>query len=316
MLLLAVSVSTAAYAQDDEDVVPLPVPGKAKPKPAAKPAPAPAKPAAKPAPAKPAPTPEEEAEIAPLPTGPGTLVLKLPQGVPDANWSLDGRDQGAITAKPLSLDPGEHVVVVKRPGYANFVKKVTVLSGKNTELPVALQATYALVSVSSNVPEAGVYVDGRFMGVTPLKDLELNPGTTEISVRKEGYKEDRQTLNLVAGRAYPLSVKFIAGGTKTLTASSDAPKDVSLTPDSTSASLVDSPRASDGPVTSKWYFWAGVVGGVVAVTVAIIVIAALSAPKVPTQEEIFKECDRQGQKCVDVLVLPTIVRSLTSFSFP
>ncbi len=308
-VLVALTVASTGWAQDDDDVVALPVPGK--PKPAAKPKPAPKPAAPKPAPAKP--IIEDDPEIAPLPTGPGSLTLKLAATVPDATWSLDNKDQGPVTTKAVTLEPGEHVVVVKRAGYANFVKKVTVLSGKNVELAVALQATYALVSVSSNVPEAGVYVDGRFMGVTPLKELELNPGTTEISVRKEGYKEDRQTLNLVAGRSYPLSVRFVPGEAKTLTASSDAPKAVGLTPDSTSATLVETPHVSDTPVTSRWYFWAAIGAGV---AVAVAVILAVVMDTNNQRISLENQCATAfGYTCDQVLVLPTITRGF-AFSFP
>ncbi len=268
-LVVAFAVSSSALAQED-DLAPLPVVKKpaAKPKPAPPPAARP-----KPAPAKPAPKPPvaEDDDLAPMPVaaGPGTLKVKIPAGLTRATLAVDTRDQGTLPlAEPLKLAAGEHSVLVKRIGYADFVKRVTIVSNKATDLDVKLHAVSAVLSVTSDVDHAEVYIDGNLVGTTPLADLELPAKTVELAVRKDGFKDSKRFVSLVAGQDYPLSIKFSEGRVSTVVATTDRPTETNLTPALPAAATVAVvSQADDAPLTSRWYFWAGVGAVVVAAAV-------------------------------------------------
>lgn len=287
--LLAVALSTSAFAQDDDDeLAPLAPfkPGvKAKPKPKAKPK---ARPAVKP---KPVADDDDLVPIAPI-AAKGDLVIKLATQVSGAVLSIDGKDVGTLPLSAQSVAAGEHTVTVKRPGFAAFVKKVQVPGGKSVDVEAKLTPVAAVLSVTSDVEGATVLLNGRAIGTVPLTDVEVPAGPAEVTVLKEGFREDSQKITFVAGRDYPVSVKFNAGTERTL-AASDRPVNTTLTPGvtDTGGALGVSQAPPAEPITSKWYFWVGIAAGVAAVAGASVAVASASAPKPLTPQDI---CGAEG----------------------
>lgn len=171
----------------------------------------------------------------------------------------------------------------------------------------------AVLSVTSDVVDAQVFIDDRLVSTVPVTELELPAKTIELSVRREGYKDFNKTLVLVAGRDYPVAVKLNAPlalkppnvMTPTLRAPpSDWPTDTSLTP----VARVDEPVSVSTsspeeikPLTQRWYFWAGAAAVVVAGTVGGLVLAnTVTPPRKLTEQEICGgKCDACiGLQCV------------------
>ena len=284
VLLLVFALPTVAQAQDDDDLAPLgPVKGKPKPKPKPKPA------AAKPKP-RPVIADDDLAPIAPI-AAKGDLVVKVAANLAGSILSIDGKEVGALPLAPQNIPSGEHTVTVKRPGYAAFVKKVLIPGGKSVEVEAKLTAVAAVLSVTSDVPGAQVLLNGRSIGVAPLTDLEVPPGPAEIAVIKEGFREETQKINFVVGKEYPISVKFNVAPPTVLTAS-DRPVDTRLTPGvGTSSPVTGVAVAPSEPITSKWYFWAGIAAGVVVVAAVGVGVGVGTAPRPLTDKDIC------GGKC-------------------
>jgi len=304
-LLLAVfCFSQTSFAQDDDDLAPL-APKKPKPAAKAKPAAAKAKPTVKPA----VRAPVEDDDLAPLASNKGEVNVKFAQGLSNAVLSIDNKDVGPLPLGAQTLSTGEHSVKVRRVGYADFVKKVNVVGGKTLDVEAKLTAVNAILSVSSDVTEAQVFVNGRLVGTAPISDLEVPAGSTEISVRKTGFKDDIKRLTLLAGKDYPVVVKFNPGTTTTLVATSDRPAETKLTPDE-DPSAVNGPAVTttvdETPVYGRWYFWAGVA----AVAVGVVVVAGVvvndnQPPKRLTEGAV---CAANGGKCdicVGLMCSPT-----------
>jgi hypothetical protein len=283
IVLLALGLSTAAAAQDDDDLVPLgpAIPkGKPKPKPAAKPKP-------KPAPVKPKPPVAADDDLTPIApmAARGELNVKVAGNISGAVLSVDGKELGTLPMGAQSVNAGERTVSVKRPGFAAFVKKVMVPGGKTVDVDAKLTAVAAVLSVQTDITGAQVLLNGRPIGVAPLNDVEIPPGPAELAVVKEGFREESQKINFVAGKDYPVVVKFNSNAV-----ASDRPVDSHLAPtDVGSASPVSGVAMSTAePITSKWYFWAGIAAGVAAIAVVGTVVGvntyntnnALTEPKV------------------------------------
>lgn len=273
-LLLVFMSSTAAFAQDDDDLAPL-APKKKPPAPKARPRPQPPKP-------KPVAQPVgDDDDLAPIAASKSDLTIKSSQGLSNAMLSIDGKELGVLPLGPQTLPAGEHTVKVHRIGYADFVKKVTLAAGKPLELDAKLVAINAVVSVTSDVPDAQVFVNGRSVGTAPITELELPAGAIELSVRKDGFKEDKQRLTLVAGKDYPVVVKFNPGGSSTLVASKDRPVETSLTPIDDGRSNAVTGTVEEAPITTKWYFWAGVAAVAAGVVIGSVLAANASANATP-----------------------------------
>ncbi len=282
LITVLVCLAVPALAQEDDlaPLAPLAKP-KAKP-PAAKPKPKPV--VAKPPPAKPKPTPVADDDLAPLAIAKGELVVKvLPATVTNAVLLVDGKELGPAPSTQ-SLTPGEHTITIKRPGYSNFVKKVTVAVGKSVELDAKLNAVQAVLTVSSDVPDAQVLINNKLIGTTPIAEREWPAGTYEITIRKEGFKEDKQSVTFVAGRDYPISVKFKPPVTTVaaVTPTPDRPVDTSLTPSAINDApiAVVAPASTETPIYQRWYFWAGIVAVVAAgVGIGVAVNQAGAKPR-------------------------------------
>ena len=302
VLFVVLGLSTAASAQED-DLAPL-APVKAKTKPKPKPAPKP-KPKTAPRPKTATPAPDDDlAPIAPI-ARTGEVHVQVPASVAGAVLSIDGREVGILPLQAQTVSSGEHTLMVKRPGYAAFVKKVQVGGGKKVEIDAKLIAVAAVLSVTSDVAGANVLINGRNIGSVPLQDVEVPAGPAEIAVVKEGFREDTQRINFVAGRDYPIVVKFNPGTTTQIAARDDRPVSTNLTPAPVQDDLAlrsSVPQAE--PITSKWYFWVGIAAGVAAVAAGTAIGVAEHNKSVELTEE--KLCGKTGgcSACIGVTCHP------------
>ncbi len=261
---IALLLSPRAFAQDDDDLLAPLVPGKSKPRPAKrKPKVAP-KPGAKPE--------VDEDLLAPLAVGRGQLVVKLLGGVRGAKLLVGDREQGTLPLPPVELPPGEHAVVVRRAGFADFARTVSVKEGLPTELTVTLEPVGGALSVTASVPGAVVFVDGRTVGQVPLVDAPLTLGAHDVLVQKDGFAEFRAHLQVKAGKDYAMHAEVMP-----LLATDRPALEGALTPSASASEASESPLAVEAQVSApspwyrRWYVWAGVGAVVVAASAATIV---------------------------------------------
>jgi len=282
----------APVAAEEEGVLDLPLPS-TKPSTAKKPEPTEGVldvplPSTKPATAK-KPAPAVDEDLIPS-MGRSELVVKLGGGIKGARLFVDNKDVGSLPLPgPFPVEAGEHSLVVRRPGYAEFSRRVTVQQGKPTEVSVTLEAVAGVVTVLADVSGASVSLNGQDKGQVPLNGLVLKPGSYEIVVSKAGYQPDKKNLNVRPGKDYTVSVNlrpaetaptFVAGNT-------DAPTNPQLTPNPPPAAQTpqiplkqEEPRVSASqPWFKRWYVWAGV--GVVAAAAAGAVVATQGGSVTP-----------------------------------
>ncbi|MFZ5467950.1 MAG: PEGA domain-containing protein [Myxococcota bacterium] len=265
VLALAVGLTGApALAQEDllMPLVPVPTkPKKKRPKP---------KPAAKPPPAS-----DASDLLAPLPAAKSELVVKLAPGAKaGAVLFLDGKEVGPLTSRPHVLPPGEHSVVVRRPGYAELNKKVNLVAGKTTEVVAVLSPISGFLSVRADQTGAQVLIDDQLVGEVPLSELLVAPGSREVVVRKEGFEESRQSVTVLAGKDYTVSAQLTVAA-RTVTAYADRPENPVLVPaDSEVTSSLTPGPSEDEPLYTRWYVWAGAAAVVVAAATTFVVVSS------------------------------------------
>lgn len=134
----------------------------------------------------------------------------------------------APLARPLRLTTGSHVVGALAEGHAPVRKAVTIAAGARAAVelaPPAFEGRLAHLLVSSNVPDASLFVDGDPAARTPLDaTLTLRPGTHTLRLERDGYFSERRTISLGEGAsgevAFPLEedpeVIRLRGGNLTL----------------------------------------------------------------------------------------------------
>jgi len=83
------------------------------------------------------------------------------------------------------------------------------LPGKKTVIIVSRRGmkNKGVIIIDSNPQNAGAYVDGRFVGLTPVSVI-VNPGVHEILIRMKGYEDYRTRVVVGAGKIVRISVKL------------------------------------------------------------------------------------------------------------
>jgi hypothetical protein len=146
------------------------------------------------------------ASAAPPPAGVGTLALG---GTPvGAEVFIDGEKAGTLPLPgPVTLTAGEHTIKIVKGGFAPMIDVFNVRRKAQTKLDVELVPIAGLLKVRSNVEQAHVYVDGKFVCDAPC-ETEVSPGQHTVKLSHGGYKDTSQEIASVAGQDLPVEVKL------------------------------------------------------------------------------------------------------------
>ena len=187
---------------------------------AVEPAPTPASPGA----AVPAPTPDGSAATAaapkPGPAAPGTAprpmdppvklrLLEVLSTPGEAEVWLDDELVGKTPLRGDLLDEGEHVVRLRKKGYAAAKRNIKAGSGPG-RLSIRLKPLSASVRVSALVGgkmvKATVYLDGKRVDQTPAALAGIAPGRHQLKLVREGFRPKVRSLNLRPGQKLSLAL--------------------------------------------------------------------------------------------------------------
>ncbi|MGE0328410.1 MAG: PEGA domain-containing protein [Polyangiaceae bacterium] len=137
----------------------------------------------------------------------------------------------------ITLDPGPHLLLISRKGYADYVKRLNLRPAGKLALKLELSKLPASLRVQSNRKRAAVSVDGIDVGTAPIR-LSRPAGTYRIEVQERGFQP------------YVTDTRLRSGEEVTLRAVLD-PETVAL--------------------SERWWFWAGI--GVLAVGIGVTTYA-------------------------------------------
>jgi eukaryotic-like serine/threonine-protein kinase len=145
---------------------------------------------------------------------PGQLnVSSTPEG---AQISVDGRNDPswATPYNMAGLTPGQHTIVVTKPGFSSETRNVEVASGSKSFLVVQLAQLSATLSAASTPAGASVFIDGKDTGkLTPVQFSVDKAGSHTFTFKKQGYLEETTTAILQVGQTIHLSPTLTALGT-------------------------------------------------------------------------------------------------------
>jgi serine/threonine-protein kinase len=136
---------------------------------------------------------------------PGQLAVdSTPQG---AQVQLDGKTDPSWTT-PLALtnlQPGQHSVIVSKPGFSADSRTVNVSAGNRATTVVHLAKLMATLVVKSDPPGANIYVDGRDMGTKSPGQVSVDKGQHVVLVRMSGYIDETMNSQFVLGQTFNFS---------------------------------------------------------------------------------------------------------------
>ncbi len=181
---------------------------------------------------------------------PGHLIVE--SNSRGASVIVDGKRVGVTPyLSPEMLALGEHTIKVSKPGFAPNIDVFTITRGRGTRIQVEMIPIAAVLYVNSNVANARVFVDGKFVGEAPLAGVEIEPGQRSIKVQRGGYRDYLKSVDGVAGQEIVLDAQI-----------DELP--LGLNP----YKPLPPPRAK---WFEKWWVWTAAVGGAAIVVTAIVV---------------------------------------------
>jgi len=113
---------------------------------------------------------------------------------------LDGKYIG-LGSETVRLSPGTYKVRIEKKGYKTISRTINI-SGEDL-FTYKLESTSAPVEIKSK-PESGaeVWIQGKMVGTTPYYDSQLEAGTYDVELRKNGYQTVKKQITIVAGKSF------------------------------------------------------------------------------------------------------------------
>lgn len=185
----------------------------------------------------------------------GTLVIE--STTKGAKVFIDGDEVGSIPlGRSIRLMPGQHTVKVTKPGHTRYMETIRVRRGRRVKLEVDLLPIAGVMTLRTSPQGARVYLDGKFVGKTPLIGLEIKAGPHRVRIAHIGFYDSFRKFKMVAGQQHKLIVQLNA------------------LPDSINPLI---PKTPPKKWYEKWWVWASAAGGLVALVTAIAVPLAMSS---------------------------------------
>jgi hypothetical protein len=113
---------------------------------------------------------------------------------------LDGRTLSPTElAHPISLDVGEHRVVVEAEGFAPLARVFRVSGGHVESLALTLLETTGLVEIVAPDAQTAIAIDGRPVAYASFTG-RLPPGPHFVQVYREGFEPYEEQIDVVIGQ--------------------------------------------------------------------------------------------------------------------
>lgn len=141
------------------------------------------------------------------------LVRSSPSG---ARVTVDGRARGVTPLELRDLTLGSHTLVITRQGHQAETRRITLSARQPAQsLEVTLSASASpgqpslgALDIFAKPAGARVSVNGRYVGVAPLRVPELAPGPYLVTIELEGHRRWSSTVEVAAGQVVRVSASL------------------------------------------------------------------------------------------------------------
>lgn len=113
-----------------------------------------------------------------------------------ANVSMNNASPSPAPYLAQDIQPGEHLIIVEKPGYKTERRTVQLLAGQKVPLEIKLQPLTGLLLIHSDPPDVTVKIDEADQGKTPLLLTQIAMGKYRMQMSKPGYLSKTIDINI------------------------------------------------------------------------------------------------------------------------
>jgi hypothetical protein len=109
----------------------------------------------------------------------------------------------------VNLSPGPYQLEIQGEGSSGIYLTNILLSPAQKirhSAYIPERHTNALISTSTVPPDAKLFIDDRFIGDTPVSDIELKGGNHDLKLIKDGFQTHQQKINILTNQNYHLNI--------------------------------------------------------------------------------------------------------------
>jgi len=143
----------------------------------------------------------------------GFGTLKITSRPAGASVILNGRIEGQTPFESKEIPAGDYQLIIRQSGYADYNESVKIVKNKakniSKELAV-LSNKFGKIRISTKPSEASVFLDGEFLGSTPYENDKIPVGLHRLVIKKTGYSEFNQSVNIETDKLTPVSADLSA----------------------------------------------------------------------------------------------------------
>ncbi len=110
--------------------------------------------------------------------------IKIESIPPAANVIIDGIKIGKTPISLHGVKAGRHFIKIMLDTFKNSTQIITVKANKTIRLKIRLQKYLSNLYINSSIKKAKVYLDNRFVGLTPVKLKNITMGVHRIWLQK------------------------------------------------------------------------------------------------------------------------------------
>ena len=125
-------------------------------------------------------------------------IIQVTSNPAGAEIIFDDRQNSAWTTPYTfqNVSKGRHTFEVRKPGYVPESRIVVLLGNESQRVSVVLTMAAGMLKVSTVPSGASVYVDGELKRELTPANLKIPAGTRRILLRKEGYQDVEQVIEI------------------------------------------------------------------------------------------------------------------------
>ena len=112
----------------------------------------------------------------------------------NAEIIINGQIMGKTPITIKDLQEGTYSLALKKQGYKDVSKNITIIADKTIKESINFEKILLTGSleIKSEPDGATVVINGQEKGTTPLTLKDINTGTYRITLKKDGYKENKK----------------------------------------------------------------------------------------------------------------------------